>query len=239
MKYLKKAAARTNSEFNRAIYNSLARGYESEFLGSHKYKGHTTLFNTIARYADITRPGYKVLDVGVGTGLLSAEFRRVNPQAHLAGIDLSERMLAECAKKRILDTSRLVDIETNGLPFPDSGPDSGFDAVVSAGVFELLRYPGEVIREMARVTRPGGLVAFTSVANDRDEETSLLKTLKRIPEIFNRTERGTAHRRALLVEALGYSGVKLIHESTFPGYRKWGFDTPYKLYVGSKPANIG
>lgn len=98
-------------------------------------------------------PGQRVLDVGSGPGALTAELvRRVGAEA-VAAVDPSPPFVAGLSK-------RLpgVDVRTAGaeqLPFPDGG----FDAALAQLVVHFMTDPAGGLREMARVTRPGGVVA--------------------------------------------------------------------------------
>lgn len=217
----------------RGLYNRWASGYEEAFVGHHQYSAPRHVFNAVAAAADVHRPAYKVLDVGVGTGLLSAEFRRVNGTAHLAGIDISENMLAECETKSIMNELKRGDFQTEPLPFADNS----FDATVSSGVFEMLLKPETVIAEMARVTRPGGIVAFTSVAQRTWGEALAYPFVFYLYSLVGLEAgyEGKRHKPGLLTGALRKNGVALIGSEQFVGYNKVGRDTPYTLYVGRKP----
>jgi demethylmenaquinone methyltransferase / 2-methoxy-6-polyprenyl-1,4-benzoquinol methylase len=99
-----------------------------------------------------------VLDVATGTGAVAVRLAgRLG--CRVTGIDQSADMLA-AARGRIDDAGlagrvALVQGEAERLPFPDAC----FDALT---VTYLLRYvddPAGVLRELARVVRPGGVVA--------------------------------------------------------------------------------
>lgn len=90
----------------------------------------------------------RVLDVGCGTGRSSALLRDLGHR--VMGIDPDPGML-DLARSR-LDAALLA--EGEHLPFRDGV----FDAAVAVTVLEFARDPGEVVAEMARVTRPGGRV---------------------------------------------------------------------------------
>ena len=99
----------------------------------------------------IPRGGH-VLDVATGTGLVAAELRR---HGHVVtGVDQSTGMLA-LARERFGESVELVQASADALPFDDGS----FDHLT---VTYLLRYvpdPAATLRELARVVRPGGIVA--------------------------------------------------------------------------------
>jgi demethylmenaquinone methyltransferase/2-methoxy-6-polyprenyl-1,4-benzoquinol methylase len=98
-------------------------------------------------------PGGHVLDVATGTGLVAAELLRRG--FRVTGLDQSAEML-EIARKRFVGGEvELVEGTADALPFPDAT----FDHLT---VTYLLRYvddPGATLAELARVVRPGGVVA--------------------------------------------------------------------------------
>jgi ubiquinone/menaquinone biosynthesis C-methylase UbiE len=92
--------------------------------------------------------GRDVLELGCGTGLILERVAKVALRAK--GIDLSEGMIAK-AKERGLDT---VVGSVTSLPFQDAS----FDCVYSFKVLAHVPDIGRGLAEMARVTRPGGVI---------------------------------------------------------------------------------
>jgi len=129
----------------RAYYDVMAAGYEAgRHAGYHRFLDEAE----VASVADLVR-GRDVLEVGCGTGLILARLARLARRA--VGVDLSPGMLA-VARDRGLD---VVEGDATALPFPDAS----FDAVVS---FKVLAHVPDIraaLSEMARVARPGGIVA--------------------------------------------------------------------------------
>jgi len=103
-------------------------------------------------------PGARALDVATGTGDLAIELkRRVGPSGEVTGLDFSERML-ELAREKAGDV-RFEAGNALELPYPDAS----FDAVTvgfGARNFDDL---ARGLREMARVTRPGGRVVVLEI----------------------------------------------------------------------------
>ena len=98
-------------------------------------------------------PGQHVLDVGCGPGALTSELVRRLGRCAVCAIDPSESFV-EAARGRNpgVDVKRAA---AEQLPFPDAE----FDASLAQLVVHFMSDPAEGLAEMARVTRPGGVVA--------------------------------------------------------------------------------
>jgi ubiquinone/menaquinone biosynthesis C-methylase UbiE len=119
------------------------------------------------------RPGERVLDVGVGPGLLAEDMARtVGERGHVAGIDLSEPML-EMSRRRCteLGWTEFRTADATKLPFADEG----FDALVSTQVYEYVADMDGALSEAHRVLRPGGRV----VVLDTDWDSLVCNTQDR------------------------------------------------------------
>src|SRR5206468_7314749 len=102
-------------------------------------------------------PRGHVLDVATGTGLVAAELLRRG--FRVTALDQSTEMLAE-ANRRFGGRVELVEASAEALPFGDGS----FDHLT---VTYLLRYvddPAATLAELARVVRPGGVVASLEFA---------------------------------------------------------------------------
>jgi SAM-dependent methyltransferase len=99
------------------------------------------------------RPGQRALDVGCGSGALLAALAEVVGGENVTGIDPSEPFV-EAARAQVPGARVLVG-SAEALPFEDGE----FDATLSQLVINFLVDPDQGLREMSRVTRPGGTVA--------------------------------------------------------------------------------
>jgi ubiquinone/menaquinone biosynthesis C-methylase UbiE len=98
--------------------------------------------------------GLAILDVGCGTGEITARLAELYPRAALVGVDLIERHL-ELAKARCAGLGeRMVfrKADAFALPFDDST----FDLVVCRHMLQAVPRPQAAMAEMVRVLRPGG-----------------------------------------------------------------------------------
>ncbi|MGW1229266.1 class I SAM-dependent methyltransferase [Streptomyces sp. NPDC001515] len=103
------------------------------------------------------RPGDAVLDAGCGTGrALPALRKAVGPEGTVLGADLTPAMLEEAVRAGRDRAGRLVRADVARLPVRPGA----LDAVFAAGLLSHLSRPGPDLAELARVVRPGGLLAL-------------------------------------------------------------------------------
>jgi SAM-dependent methyltransferase len=105
-------------------------------------------------------PGDRVLDVGTGHGRSLAELARRAAGGRVVGTDPSQ-LMCEIAAARVREQMKAGQIEiaragAEHLPFADAS----FDAVLCIHVAYFWRDLGAALRELARVTRPGGRLAI-------------------------------------------------------------------------------
>ena len=129
------------------MFDVAAESYDS-FMGRYS----ALLSSQMADLAGV-RAGQRVVDVGCGPGALTAELvRRLGPDA-VAAVDPSEPfVLAARARNPGVDVHRA---SADALPFDDDR----FDAALAQLVVHFMADPVAGLVEMARVTRPGGVVA--------------------------------------------------------------------------------
>jgi len=111
----------------------------------------------LVRFARIGR-AQRVLDVGCGTGVVAITAARLG--AAVTGLDLTPALLARAAENAAL-AGVSVDFQegdVEALPFGDAN----FDVVVSQFGHMFGPRPDITIREMLRVLKPGGTIAFST-----------------------------------------------------------------------------
>lgn len=120
--------------------------------------------------------GHSALDVGCGPGTDAVELaRRMPAGASVEGVDASEAMLAE-ARRRAAAAGLGITFragDASRLPYRDAS----FDICRVTTVLQHVGDPLRVIREMSRVTRPGGRVGameldLSTVVIDHPDRTA-------------------------------------------------------------------
>ncbi|HET8578739.1 MAG TPA: methyltransferase domain-containing protein [Methylomirabilota bacterium] len=148
-------------------------------------------------------PHWLALDVATGTGHLA---RALAPRVRaVTAVDLTPAMLAEgrrLAAEAGLGNVSFEEGAAERLPYPDAS----FDLVATRLSLHHMLDPAPTVAEMARVARPGGLVAVIDlVSPDNPELAARYNALERL--------RDPSHTRALtlaeLTASLGAAGLAI------------------------------
>lgn len=129
-------------------------GHAEPVLRSHSWR---TAANSAAHLLPELRPGLDLLDVGCGVGTITVDLAALVAPGRVVGVDRSEAALAIAATNAAAAgvSVELLAAEAGELPFEDGA----FDVVHAHQVLQHLTDPVAALREMRRVTRPGGVVA--------------------------------------------------------------------------------
>jgi SAM-dependent methyltransferase len=128
-------------------FTAAAEAYD-RFMGRYT----TRLAPALADAAGV-RGGMAVVDVGCGPGGLTAELARRVGAERVAAVDPAPQFVAACRSR--VPGADVREGVVEELPWADDA----FDAALSCLVVGFMRDADRGVREMARVTRPGGTVA--------------------------------------------------------------------------------
>ncbi len=129
------------------------QGHSESVLRAHRWR---TAANSAAYLLPHLRDGMDVLDVGCGPGTITNDLAAaVGPAGSVLGVDSAPTVI-EIARAGNTATNVCFAVQDIG----DLGLETGaYDIVHAHQVLQHLTDPVAALREMARVTRPGGLVA--------------------------------------------------------------------------------
>jgi len=130
-------------------------GHHESVLRSHSWR---TAANSAAHLMPHLRPGQRLLDVGCGPGTITTDLAALVAPGEVVAIDTSVEVL-ELARRHAADVGATVTLQVGDVYALDF-PDASFDVVHAHQVLQHLTDPVAALREMRRVTRPGGIVAL-------------------------------------------------------------------------------
>jgi phosphatidylethanolamine/phosphatidyl-N-methylethanolamine N-methyltransferase len=135
------------------VYRRYAKRYDFYF-GALFQPGRKAVINRMH-----CRPGERILEVGVGTGLSLPLYPS---GVQVTGIDISEAMLARARERATRDlleqVAALLRMDAEHMEFRDDS----FDKVVAMYVVSVVPSPVQLVAEMRRVCRPGGELYFVN-----------------------------------------------------------------------------
>ena len=132
---------------SKKAFNQQAVTYDQDMRGQHARSLYPIL---LEKLSDISY--HSALDLGCGTGEMIKMILEQDAQKSLTGIDLSEKML-EIAKGKLNDRAKLLLGDSEHLPFQDGT----FDVVYCNDSFHHYPAPENVLAEVKRVLKTGGL----------------------------------------------------------------------------------
>jgi len=138
--------------------DTYTHGHADAVLQSHRWR---TVENSAGYLVPHLRPGLAVLDVGCGPGTITVDLARRVAPGRVLGLDVSADPLDEA---RALAAREGVAVEfAVGDVYALDLPDDSVDVVHAHQVLQHLTDPVAALREMARVCRPGGVLAVRDV----------------------------------------------------------------------------
>ena len=133
------------------IHDAGADQYDRQVEAYESY-AHDLLFGMSYEFV---RPGQRIVDLGIGTGLSSQPFARAGLEVY--GADGSAEMLRVCRAKGFARELRRLDLGASPWPYADRF----FAHAVSCGVLHFFGDLAPVLREVSRILDQGGVFAFT------------------------------------------------------------------------------
>ena len=160
--HLMRLGAKRVSDMPRAyvqtLFDQYAPRFEAALVDDLGYRGPALLFKAVLSVrARAGRPAFfkRAIDLGCGTGLAAAAF--AGEVDHITGIDLSPRMIERARATGLYAELDVADM-AQGLR---GRPHASADLILAADAMVYVSDLAPLLREVARVLAPGGLLAFT------------------------------------------------------------------------------
>ena len=153
-------------------YDKWGAGYEKEIIVEGGFLAPAKAAEAVAARMPADA---KILDAGAGTGAVGAELAKRGFK-HITGLDMSVGMLEVAKAKGVYEAfvqaelGKKLDLET-----------AAFDATTCVATFTVGHAPAIALEELARVTKPGGIVVF-SLRPDIYEEHGFKEVQDRLAE---------------------------------------------------------
>lgn len=203
-------------------YNGFAERYDPMSVKYHWYSPQI-MFGLLF---DLLPDDPTILDVGIGTGLSSSQFKKIG--AKIVGIDGSKEMLRRCREKYIAVDLFCLDIEKE--PFPVFK--EPFDIVISNGVFYFFHDIVKPFLKCAQLVRSGGYLSINFESTQRNvyeayenyshsyiEENPVGKTgvitYRHHPSLFDRVARAAGMKELRRAKYYAYTSPQTGEEIFF------------------------
>lgn len=148
-------------DYDSMDHSDVNRAFVDDFLAALALAGRLT---------DQAHP-LRVLDAGTGTAQIPIELCRRTVGCSVTAIDLAGEML-KVAEQNVVSAgfgNRIQLQRVDSKQLPDE--DASFDAVISNSIVHHIPEPKQVLAEMARVVRPGGVLFVRDLLRPNDLET--------------------------------------------------------------------
>lgn len=158
-------------------HREIARRFDREFFDGDRlygyggYQYHPRFWtDTVGRFRDhyALAPDASILDVGCAKGFMLHDFKRLLPDATVAGCDISEYAIAH-AIEPVRDSLRVADAKD--LPYEDDS----FDLVISINTIHNLELEDlkRSLREIERVARKHAFIVVDAYRNESERRRML------------------------------------------------------------------
>lgn len=136
--------------------------------GTHAAMENRTVFNANSNLLGLVKPGDRVLDVGCGSGSITASIAAlVGDTGSVTGIDTSEHLIG-IAREQYSTLSNVQFEVTDILQYL---PVQQFDVVSAARVLQWVANPKEILLKMTALVKPGGSISILDYNHEKIEWT--------------------------------------------------------------------
>lgn len=172
-------------------FNAWAKNYDQRWYWPFQLSNRA-----VVRALDL-EPGFSILDVGCGTGILLQQLLKSGLSLKLHGIDISSEMVKAARAKFEQGAAFIHEGSAHSLPYQSES----FDCVTCATSFHHYQSPLSSLQEMFRVLKPGGRLALLDPFTDGFLRKVICRTLnflcnEKDTHLFNRAQMYTMFQQA-------------------------------------------
>lgn len=161
--------AEAPAEYTQHLFDQYAPHYDQHLTKYLHYNVPEQIKEALFEETGITKPTWKILDLGCGTGLAGEALRATATE--LIGIDLSPEMITVATNKAVYDTLKITDVNSALKEYLNC------DIIVAADVFTYIGDLSEIFKLAHRNLTDEGLFAF-SVEKGTCESYELQQTIR-------------------------------------------------------------
>ncbi len=203
-----------SAAYVRALFDRYADRFDQDLVGKLGYAAPELLRAAVDRLDGGT--DLRILDLGCGTGLAGVTFRPL--AGHLAGVDLSPRMVEKARSRKLYDDLWVGDVVAAMEAVP-----AAWDLLVAADVLVYIGDLAPMFRAAAGALVPGG--RFAATVERLDGDGFALGPTRRY-----------AHAESYLRRMADEFGLRLLLLDPCAPRREKGVAVPGLLFVLEKPA---
>ena len=162
-----------NSKKKLSVKEAYSPGYTKNLVNSYSQRKAYKEANFLIPYL---KKNACILDCGCGPGNITLDLAKIVSEGKVIGIDVEQSQIKEAtkrAKRQVINNVKFYQSSVYKLPFKDET----FDIVFCHTLLQHLKEPIDVLKDIYRVLKPGGLVAL------RDDDSSSLILSPETPEM--------------------------------------------------------
>lgn len=220
-------------------HNAYMPGYAAKQVTHHEWRNAENsaayLLSTLTSKAE-KDPNLRLLDVGCGSGTITASLAKYMPAGHITATDVSEEILPrarEFAAEAGASNISFQTADVYSLPFEDAS----FDIVHASMVLTHLDAPVQALEEMLRVTKPGGGVVACRESDLRMwsyyPPLSGMEKTQKLLLATHEAAGGSVNGAAPLLAWATQAGAK--RQQVAISFSTWSYSTPSERRIWGEP----
>jgi len=180
-----------------------------------------------------TDPQVKLLDVGAGSGTITASISKYMPAGHITAVDLSEEILTRASKHaQEAGVSNITFKPASIYELSNHFEENTFDVIHAHQVLVHLDSPVQALVEMLKVVKPGGIIAVREIDMRMWSiypNTPTMEAWVKVGLASHAASGGSVDAGASLIAWAMQAGAK--RGNIRAGFGTWGYSTPEERQV--------